>query len=119
MFVPVPKENFYIYVKNGEEEWRDIFGEINAKHQNNRLGGHEAIVFAMGNGLRYYAASVNSVSAIEKDDKTNVNFLVLRKVIVGYLKHKYRGVSKNIEIIIRIQDMGNRSDHSHYYKLRN
>jgi hypothetical protein len=91
---------------------------VNSAHQHNRMGGNEALLFSLSNGLRYYAASVEDKTTMEKDDGSNVNFLVLKKIIINYLTLKNKQVPKNLEVIIRIQDMGNASDHSHYYKIK-
>jgi hypothetical protein len=118
MFVPVPKENYNVYIKYDSKEWSDLLFEINLAHQRNRLAGNEALLFSLANGMRYYAASIKEVSQREEDNSSNVNFLVLRKIITEYIRKKDPGECKNIQVILRIQDMGNHKDHSHYYKLK-
>jgi hypothetical protein len=117
LFVPVPKENFNVYVKQDGQEWEDLFYNVYSAHQNNRLGGNEALMLALSNSLRYYASSVKGISGIEKDDDTNVNFTVLRKIVKNYYTLKFEKAPENLKIIIRIKDINKETDHSHYYKI--
>jgi hypothetical protein len=119
LFVPVPKENFNVYVKHAGQDWEDLFYEIYSKHQNNRLAGQEELMLALSNSLRYYASSVSDVSSIEKDDDSNINFMVLKKIIVNYYTLRSGNKPKDMEIIIRTKDISGRPDYSHYYKLSN
>ena len=117
LFVPVPKENFNVYVKHDEQDWEDLFSKVYSSHQSNRLGGHEALMLALSNSLRYYASSVSETSGLEKDDDSNINFIVLKKIIASYYMVKNGEAPKNIQVIIRIKNINNRLDYSHYYKL--
>jgi hypothetical protein len=119
LFVPVPKENFNVYVKQNGQNWEDLFYAIYSKHQNNRLAGQEELMLALSNSLRYYASSVSDVSSIEKDDDSNINFMVLKKIIVNYYTLRSGNKPKDMEIIIRTKDISGRPDYSHYYKLSN
>ena len=119
LFVPVPKENFNVYVKQDDQDWEDLFYNIYSANQNNRFGGNEELMLALSNSLRYYASSVSGTSGIEKDNNSNINFVVLKKIIRNYYTNKFGKTPNNLEIIIRTKDVNNGSDHSHYYKLNN
>jgi hypothetical protein len=119
LFAPVPKENFNVYVKHDGGEWEDLFYKLYSSNQNNRFGGNEALMLAFSNSLRYYASSVSELSSKEDDDDTNVNFVVLKKMIVNYYRSGKNPEVKNLEVIIRIRNINGRSDYSHYYKLKN
>jgi hypothetical protein len=115
MFVPVPKQNYNIYVKHEGSEWNDVLNEIVTKHQNARLGGYENISLALSSAIRYYASSVANENAVLKDDGQNVNLNVIRKIITQYLSLNTGSGPKNLKMIIRIKDVKGDKDHSHYY----
>jgi len=117
LFVPVPKENFNIYVKYDGKDWEDFFYKVYSSNQNYRFGGDEALMLALSNSLRYYVSSVSETSAIEKDDDSNINFVVLKKIIYNYYKEKKGELPGNMEIIIRTKRINSEIDYSHYYKL--
>lgn len=119
LFVPVPKENFNVYVKYEGGEWEDLFYKVYSYNQNNRFGGNEPIMLAFSNSLRYYASSVSETSSIEKDDDSNVNFVVLKKMITNYYKWKSNGSAKNFKVMIRIRNINGSLDYSHFYTLNN
>ncbi len=119
MFAPIPKQNFNVFVKCDNEEWEDLFYTINSVHQKNRLAGNEALLLALSNSLRYYASSVEEKTKTETDDQSNVNYVVLRKIITNYLIHKNGTAAKHVQIIIGIKDVERNIRHYHYYKLHN
>ncbi len=119
MFVPVPKQNFNIYVKYDDSNWSDVFNEIVLAHQHNRLGGYENLALSFSSAVRYYSSSVKSENTVEVYKGGNTNYNVLAKIIAQYLLHKNGSAPKKLEIIIRIQDLYGHRYHSHYYKLNN
>lgn len=119
LFVPIPKQNFYVYVKSKNNHWRDLFYELNTVHQNNRLCGQENLILSLTNSLRYYASSIKTENCIAQDDNSNIYFDVLKKVIVNYLFLSAGKKPEELEIIIRIKDINDSSDYSHYYKINN
>ena len=116
MFVPVPKQNFNIYVKYDGNNWHDVFNEIVLAHQRNRLGGCENLSLSLSSAVRYYASSVKYENSIEVYKGGNVNYDVLKKIITQYLSQKERSAPKKLEIIIRVINSYGHKDHSHYYK---
>jgi len=116
MFVPVPKQNFNIYVKHDESEWHDVFNEVVLAHQRNRLAGHENLSIALSSAVRYYASSVKNENSVEVYKGGNTNYNVLAKIIRQYLLLENGKPPKNMEIIIRINDLYGNRFHSHYYK---
>ena len=119
MFVPIPKQNYYVYIKYDDTEWKDLFYDLNSMHQRNRLKGHENLMLSLGNSARYYASSVKSENAIGEDDDSNIYFNVLKKIIVQYITLNSKNKPQNLQLIIRIKDTENNSDYSHYYKVKN
>lgn len=115
MFVPIPKQNYNIYVKYDGSEWHDVFNEIVIEHQKGRLRGYENISLALSSAIRYYASSVVSENSIESNDGKNVNLNVIKKIILQYLVRKEERVPKDVKMIIRIKDVKGNKDHSHYY----
>ncbi len=116
MFVPIPKQNFNIYVKYVGNDWHNVFNEIVLAHQRNRLGGYENLSLSFSNAVRYYASSVKNENSIETYKGGNVNYNVLLKIIVQYLSQKNGSRPKDLEVIIRIRNVHGSIDHSHYYK---
>ncbi|HWY10543.1 MAG TPA: DUF5819 family protein [Bacteroidia bacterium] len=117
MFVPVPKQNFNIYVKYDGSEWHDMFSEIVLAHQRNRLGGYENLALSFSSAVRYYASSVKNENNAEIYKGGNTNYDVLEKMIVQYLKLKNGSAPENLEIIIRTGDSYGDRYHSHYYPV--
>lgn len=117
MFAPIPKQNFNVYVKHDSKDWKDIFYTVNSAHQKNRLAGNEALLLALSNSLRYYASSVEEITKSESDDASNINFVVLRKIVRNYLALENGTDVKNVEIIIGIKDVERKVKHYHHYKL--
>ena len=115
MFVPIPKQNYNIYVKYEGSEWQDVFNEIVLEHQKGRLRGYENISLALSSAIRYYASSVKRENTVGRDDGQNVNLSVIRKMITQYLTLNAEGTPKNLKMIIRIKDVKGNKDHSHYY----
>lgn len=115
MFVPVPKQNFNIYVKYEGSEWHDVFNEIVTKHQTNRFRGYENISLSLSSAIRYYASSVESKNLMETDDGGNVSLKVIKKMIVRYITLNGGEEPRDLKMIIRIKDVKNDKDHSHYY----
>lgn len=115
MFVPIPKQNFNIYVKYDGSNWQDVFNEIVLKHQRNRLGGSENLSLSLSSAVRYYVSTVKNENTVEVYKGGNVNYDVLEKIIKQYLSQKNGGTPKKLEIIIRVKNSYGSKDHSHYY----
>lgn len=116
MFVPVPKQNFNVYVKYEGAEWQDVFAEVIASHQHNRFAGYENLFLSFSSALRYYASSVENKNTLTNYDDSNVNLKVIKKMVRQYLVHKNGTTPNNMEIIIRISDIHKNYEYSHYYK---
>lgn len=123
MFVPVPKQNFNLYVRyehdGANTEWEDLFYTVNSAHQTNRLKGNEGLLLAVANSLRYYASSVKNESKLEKDDGTNINFEVIKNICTQYLYHRNGTEPQKLQVLIGITDVETNSRYFHYYKLNN
>lgn len=119
LFVPTPKQNFSILVKyktgSKTQNWIDIFYQLNSKHQNNRLAGNESLMLAFSNALRYFSSSVEETNGIIENKNSNINFVVLEKIISKYLSLKEKTELQNLEIIINIKSVNSSINHSHYY----
>lgn len=120
MFAPIPKQNFNVYIKyrtdKADVQWTDVFNTILSNHQKNRFAGNEALLLSFSNSLRYYASSVNEKSEIEKNDNSNINYIILKKIVVQYIGYKHGELPKQLEIIIGINDVERNIKHYHYYK---
>lgn len=114
MFAPIPKQNYNIYVKYEGADWYDVFNEIVAKHQHNRLAGYENISLALSSAVRYYASSVNNESKVEQDS-SNINLIVIKKIIMQHIDREIGRQPKDLELIIRIKDVNGSEDNAHYY----
>lgn len=115
MFVPVPEQNFNIYVRYEGAEWQDVFNEVVTEHQCNRFGGHENISLAFSSAIRYYVQATENANLYMKDDEKNISLVVLKKIIKQYLTLKNGTAPKKTEIIIRVKDVRGDKDYSHYY----
>ncbi len=119
LFVPTPKQNFSIYVKYNAgqktQDWTDIFYEINSKHQSNRFAGNESVLLAFSNALRYFSSSVPAVSEKMEGENTNINFIVLEKIIEKYLNNKEQVQVKDLKLIINIRSISEQKGHSHFW----
>lgn len=118
LFVPVPKENFNVYVKHDDKDWEDVFQTVITKHHTNRLAGNENLMLAFSSSLRYYVSSVDSQNAILIDDGSNINFVVLKKIIKQYYTIKEKAVPVNMEVIIVTKNIYGEADYAHYYKIK-
>lgn len=116
MFVPIPKQNFNIYIRDEEHGWEDIFGQTLNEHQCNRLGGNENLLLSLVAGVHYYASSVGATNFIATDDGSNPYLKVLEKVLTGYMTSKYGKRPVKMETIIRIHDLSSHKIYAHYYK---
>jgi hypothetical protein len=116
MFVPVPKQNFRVFVRDERHDWRDVFSEVILAHQKNRFGGYENTFLSMSSALRYYAAGSEKTSFFKTDDGTNMNLRVLDQVLLGYWESLYSERSQNMEIIIMITNTDTGKSVAHYYK---
>lgn len=123
LFVPTPKQNFSLCVKyksdKGEQEWNDIFYELNSVHQSNRLAGNESVLLAFSNALRYFAGSVPDKSEIITDKNSNLNFLILEKMVRTYIEKKEKSKINDLKIIVNIRSISGNDPHSHYYSETN
>ena len=119
LFVPVPKENFNVYVKIDSGKWEDVFQKIVQDHQTNRLVGNENIMIAFSNSLRYYVSSVSDKSMIMPDDGSNINFVVLKKIIKQYYHVKANTEIRNMDVIVITRSITAGKEYAHYYKIRN
>jgi hypothetical protein len=116
MFVPVPKQNFKVFMKDDRHQWIDIFSEVIDAHQRNRLGSHENTFLSMSSALRYYAASSEPKSFLRRNNGYSTDLLVLYQVLVGYWQWKYKERPKYTELIIMISDAQTGVSYAHYYK---
>jgi hypothetical protein len=120
--VPTPKQNFSLCVKyktlSKSQDWTDIFYEINSAHQNNRFGGNESILLAFSNALRYYAGSVEEKSEVILDKNSNLNFLIIEKMVRAYLENKENEKITGLKISVGIHSVGSKP-HDHYYAENN
>ncbi len=118
LFVPIPKQNFNIYVKYDKtnNQWKDVFYEINSAHQKNRWGGNESLLLAFSNALRYYASSVEEKNEFSNFNNSNINFVILKKIIINYLNHVEKTDIKQLQMVIGIREAGKNKSHFHYYK---
>ena len=116
MFVPVPKLNFNIYVRDDEHGWEDIFASTILKHQNNRFNGNENLNLSLVAGAHYYASSVSADSFVTKDEGLNPYLGVLKKILTGYWITKYGKAPLHMETIVKIQEINSGKIYVHYYK---
>lgn len=116
LFVPVPKENFNVYVKHDNKDWEDVFQTVISKHHTNRLAGNENLMLALSSSLRYYVSSVNSQNSILNDDDSNINFVVLKKIIKQYYTIKENAPPSNMQIIIVTKNIYGAGNYAHYYR---
>lgn len=117
MFVPVPTQNFNVYVRMNGEDWQDVIHDLNMKHQANRFGGNETSLLALTSALRFYSSTIEKEkSQIISDDNSNLNFEVVERIIKGYLVSKDKERLDGMEIIIRIRYVNTSVDFAHYYK---
>lgn len=109
----------YVRCTAGEprNEWTDVFNAILSEHQQNRFAGHEAVLLAFSNSLRYYDFSVAEKSLIEADGDANVNYCVLKKIVTQYIRQKEVTMFQDLEMIIGIHDVERNVKHHHYYKI--
>lgn len=112
LFVPPPKENFNIYVKynttNKQQDWKDLYYEVNSRHQNNRLGGNEALLIAFSNALRYYFASSPQENYILPEN-TDGNYAILKLVIQKYLWVREGETPQDLKIIVGSRELNGKT----------
>lgn len=117
MFVPVPTQNFNVYVKIKGEEWKDIIYDINTKHQANRFGGNEATLLSLSSALRFYSSTIKEEqSKLVSDDNSNLNFEVVERIIRSYVMSENKNRPASMDIIIRVRYANTKVDFVHYYK---
>lgn len=117
MFVPVPTQNFNVYVKIKGEDWKDIIYDINSKHQANRFGGYEATLLSLSSALRFYSSAIKEEkSEIVLNDRSNINFEVVKKIMKGYLISQNKKWPEGMDIIIQIKYINSEVNFAHYYK---
>jgi hypothetical protein len=116
MFVPPPKQNFNIYVRDLKHDWVDVFYEVRTLHQNNRFAGYENLLLAMSSAVRFYASSADTISFVKTDHGNNVKLRVLEKILVSYLTLKNGAPPEHMEIIIRVKYLDTYTGYAHYYK---
>lgn len=116
MFVPPPNQNFKLFVKDDQHDWKDVFSEVVQQHQSNRLGGHENTFLSLSGALRYYSSTAEKKSFLKVDDGNNINLRVLDQVLVGYCMSQHQERPRNMEIIILITDTYDNKSYAHYYK---
>ena len=106
LFVPPPKENFNLFVKyrtsKKQQDWKDLFFEIDAKHQNNRLAGNEAILLSLSNALRYYS-NIPRKNFVYKDRLDDIELTILKRIIIGYINIQEKEFPQDLDIIIHIK----------------
>jgi len=116
MFVPPPNQNFRVFVKDDQHDWKDVFSEVVQAHQSNRFGGNENTFLSMSSALRYYSSTAEKTSFYKIDEGMNINLRVLDQVLVGYCLSKHKEWPKKMEIIILITDTYDGKSYAHYYK---
>jgi hypothetical protein len=116
MFVPVPKQNFRIFMKDDQHDWEDVFSEVLDVHQRCRLGGGENAFLSMGSAIRYYASSSEPANFLKSNNGSNMDLRVLNQVLVGYWQSKYKERPKHMQLIIMITDAQTGISYAHYYK---
>ncbi len=118
LFVPTPKQNFNIYVKYDKtnNQWKDVFYQLNSAHQKNRLSGNESLLLGFSNALRYYASSVEEKNEFINLNNDNINFLILKKIVINYLNQVEKTDIKQLQILLGITEAGSNKQHFHYYK---
>lgn len=116
MFVPIPKQNYAIYIRDKEHDWEDVFAETLDKHQSNRLKGSENLFLSLVSGVHYYASAVTGNSLIKTDEGCSPYLKVLEKVLVGYMTSKYGKNPVQMETIVKIHDVKSNKTYAHYIK---
>ena len=105
--MPSEQENYKLFVRyrseDGKTEWRDLFSDLITKHQNNRFAGNEIIVQSLSNALKYYSARMERTSGI-MNDRSNVNFMVLEKIVKQYYFNKEDKNLEGLELLIIIEN---------------
>lgn len=118
--MPTPKQNFAIYVKykvnEKQKDWMNIFYDLNSAHQTNRLSGHESLMLAFTNSLRYYASSVEEKDELISSEQNNINYVVLNKVITNYLNHYEHQKIEQLQMVVGISSADGKKTNFHYYK---
>lgn len=116
MFVPIPKQNYIIYIRDEEHDWEDVFAMTLNDHQSNRLNGNENLFLSLVSGVHYYASTVNGNSMIKLDEGCSPYLRVLEKVLVGYMISKHGKRPVQMETIIKIHDVKSNKTYAHYIK---
>jgi hypothetical protein len=96
-----------------KSEWQDLFAEINDMHRRNRLAGHESLLLALSNSLRFYAGS-GSKSGIQHD-RSNINFLILERIVLRYYSHVKNSSIEKAELLISIEHTDTHQTELYYY----
>lgn len=101
------------------EEWKDVFQEIVQRHQSNRFSGNEALMLSLSNALRYYASTVKEENTILKDDGSNLNFEVIKKIVLQLHKIESGNNFDHADIIIVTKNIAGEPHYAHYYRIDN
>jgi hypothetical protein len=106
LFVPPPTTNYTLfatYESNGIQK-KEIFNDLVAQHQSNRLTGHEALVVAFSNIIYYFEKSTILQAPVNGPVTNDVNFKMLGHAATRYLQHKYNTSIEHVKLILVAED---------------
>lgn len=95
LFAPAPDCNYRLFVRYEDHGWqqKDIFGEMLARHQANRLAGYEPLVVAFSNSIHYFEKNTALQQPLNGPVKNDAYFSMLERAAQSYLRHT-RGIEQ-------------------------
>ncbi len=90
LFAPAPDANYSLLVQykdHGVVKTADVFKEVLARHQANRLAGLEPLVIAFSNTIHYFEKNTGLQQTLNGPVKNDLNFSMLERMAKNYLQY--------------------------------
>jgi hypothetical protein len=108
LFAPPPQNNYHLYVSvpdttavSGLRTF-NVSGEINSRHQQNRLRGYEQLSNALGNSIHYFEKECLENKMYEGEISENTSFSIIKKFVTNYMKSVNNINAENARLILYI-----------------
>lgn len=113
LFVPPPSTNYRLFVEyeqNGLQR-KDIFEELEVKHQANRFKGYGSLLLAFSNSIHFFEKNTARQKPLNGPVSNDLYFRILENSVENYLKATCGQDIKHIRLRLMVSDIhsgGNR-----------
>jgi len=107
LFAPVPDSNYRLFVEYRKESVHktDLFSDLVAKHQSNRLAGYGTLVLVFSNSIHYFEKNTGLLSSLNGPVVNDEYFMIIEHEVNNYLVTIEKIKPQKIKITLVVENV--------------